>query len=122
MGQDYKHSEKEQEKKMNPTIIYGFFGFVLSIIWALLLFTIGQSKKNHTNILFYAVIYAPILIGIIFSVKLMSPLMFLVLIIERIAWGFTAKEAAGEDKFVWFVVILYFPLIGWLLYRATKLG
>ena len=109
---------------MEGALFFTIISLVLSIIWALALFVIGQTKKRK-DWLFYAVLYAPVIFGLIYYWSVFSALGALLLIIfaiERIAWGTTAREASGEDKLVWFLVILFIPLLGWLLYRATKLG
>lgn len=120
------------------TLTFGLGGFILSLMWAVILFKLGSGKKNRT-MAFYLLLYAPLIISMIaswmiwwvFIMGWMSVtgmlvhvwvlvLAILLYLAERVIWGITAREVAGRDKLVWFFIVLYIPLFGWILYRATE--
>ena len=114
-------------------MIWTIIGLLLSFAWIFLLFKIGQKKDNA--FLFFLLLYAPVLIplliiGIInpgFFASLFAVLstwaviVLLAVIFERLAWGVTLREISGNDELVWFYIAYSIPLIGWLLYRVTKI-
>lgn len=118
------------------TLISSGMGFIVSLAWAVLLFILGRSKKDRTG-WFYLVLYIPVVMSIItvgllwaLGVSLFGGLIGLhtiiiavtifLYVVERIMWGLTAREVAGKDKLIWFFLVIYVPLFGWLLYRATE--
>ena len=113
---------------MKSEIIIGIVSLIASLVWGLILFWIGQKKRNTA--IFYTLLYGPIAVGIImaliagqisFSIASIWSLILIVSIIaEKIMWGITLKHASGEDELIWFYVVLIIPLFGWILYWLTK--
>ncbi len=104
-------------------------GIIVSILWTMLLFKIGQSKKKVSK-WFYPLLYAPLVISAI--MYLAGPATFaglfglwimvtiLAVTLERFIWGITLKKVSGEDKMGWFFVIMYLPIFGWMIYYITE--
>lgn len=116
-------------------MIFTIISIIIALAWAGFLFWLGQSKKKNATAWFYTVLFAPTVIGTIVgfltdsatyqaAAQVMGPWFIVILAlvgVERILWAFSLKDAAGEDRLVWFYVIFFVPLIGWLLYRATQI-
>ena len=105
-------------------------GTILSLLYGLLLYFIGKSRKDHTK-LFYVVAGVPILFGLLSSLAYASQLIgqigigwifviFLMLVSERAVWVITLRKVSGEKRIAWFFIILFIPLLGWLLYWVTE--
>lgn len=122
-------TKETRQEKMIGSII----SLLISIAWAYMLFRIGMKKKNTT--LFYVLLYAPMVLPLLISVVIFTSvftsivnvfgawalILLITLAFERVAWGITLREISGNDELVWFYVVYYIPLFGWLLYRLTKI-
>ena len=111
-------------------MIIEIISIIFSFLWIYLLFWIGQGKKQ---LLFYLLLYLPYIFMIVplfifpsIFITIVTTLSswFLIIIIamigERILWGMSLKDASGQDKLVWFYLIFFFPLIGWMAYWGTQ--
>jgi hypothetical protein len=98
---------------------------VLSIFYFWVLYRTARS--DELRIWFFLLVFAPVVLNI--AVYLASNpfsavvgfLMALV-VLERFLMSLTAYEAAGENRIVWFLLIVLFPFFGWFLYRVTNLA
>jgi len=98
---------------------------VLFIVHMACLFQIAQSKKDR-SVLFFTLLYIPqIVIPLclfLLTILCFSPVVLLILVLfslERVIWGMTLYDVAGEDKLVWFIIIFLVPFFGWSLYKIT---
>ncbi|MFB5623320.1 MAG: hypothetical protein ACE5RP_00165 [Nitrosopumilus sp.] len=114
-------------------MIEWFGGFILSMLFAIMLFSFAQSKKKVLNTLFWIISLLPTALFILAVISLINAfgtsksiffigILFTIIVLERIMWALALNESAGEDKVIWFLIIYYVPLFGWLIYRITKLG
>lgn len=115
---------------MIPSFFLWLFGAVILIAWGLLLFSLGQRKE--LRVWFFVLLYSPLVIGFVanvvvaggFIIALTSvwSLLFLVIFLsERVVWGVSLKDASREDKFVWFMLMLFIPLF-WIFYWMVKIA
>lgn len=96
-----------------------------------ILFRLAGSKKDRQD-LFYLLLYAPYLIGIVFLIyslvvsgvvlPLFWVLLFFLFVVERVVWGVSLYEVAGEDRVAWFAMIYFFSPLLWIIYQFQKLG
>lgn len=113
---------------MTSEIVIGTITFTATLVWGYILFWIGQKKRNTA--LFYALLYGPIVLGglmaliaghISYSIaNIWSFVLMAAIIAEKAVWGITLKHASGEDKLMWFYIVMLVPLFGWIIYWVTK--
>lgn len=111
----------------NLTLLSGIIGFALVISWVVGLWNLSRSRKENSESWFFVLLYLPFLIGLVFTANLHllgeSLLMVFISIALTIIyfglWGYTLYEVGGENKLVWFILILMInPL--WVLYRLVN--
>jgi len=105
-------------------------GIIVSIVWGIILYEIGKSKRDY-DLVFYFLLYSPVCLDLFISI--LANLQFLLqlsivinlaiilcVLIERIIWGITLRKVSGESKLSWFFIILLAPLVGWMFYWVTE--
>jgi len=112
-------------------MIYEILTIIFTLIWIFVLFKIGQKQEPY---IFYLVLYSTFIIPIILTI-ILTPLIlayltaslsswliifFLIFVLERIAWGVSLNEVAGNEQIGWFYLIYSIPLM-WLIYRVSLL-
>jgi len=94
---------------------------IAPFLWGLLLLALSDSKYW-----FFFSAYFPLILVAIYTIPLPLTQLTLTLlavgVVERVIWGLTLYDVAGEDKIVTFYLVLIVPLIGWLVYNMTKLA
>lgn len=113
-----------------------FFNFppcvFFAVVYGLVLFQLGKSNKKNHKTLFYTLALLPTILNIILILSLMRVVftiflvqlywwIFLIYALERFFWVMSLKDASEYDKKIWFFIILYIPILGWIVYRLTKL-
>jgi hypothetical protein len=100
------------------------------VAWIYGLFLLGKANSDF----FYYMLYAPIIfilllmsvtslesvLSLIYSLESWTLILVLLTVVERIAWGITLKEIAGEDKLIWFYLTYTTPFM-WFIYRIVKI-
>lgn len=111
-----------------PSLNLGWstLGLLVALLYGLYIFHMGQKRRKEWQ--FYALLSVPILATVLFAIffenilaSVFGIIVLVIFVVERVAWMFTLKEVAGEDRLVWFYLIFLVPLLGWLLYRSTSL-
>lgn len=107
-------------------------GIGLTLLWMIVLYELSQSRKNKRE-LFYFLIFLPIILSTAYSrsylliilAGITLPLILLVTGISALIifyfshWAKTVYEVGGDNRIVWFILILLFnPL--WILYRVVE--
>lgn len=108
------------------TIFATIFAIILWSAWAYALFRLSRSPRAGT-FLFYLIALAPFAANLavflgLFGLTTFAIAFTLIVTSERLIWSITAYEAAGEDRIVWFILILLFPFFGWFFYRLTNIA
>lgn len=96
--------------------------------YMILVYFLAQSKKDR-QWLFYLVLYLPQVAGLLslFLMALVAPsviiwILLVLILAERLMWGMTLYEVAGDEKVVWYCIIFLVPVFGWVFYRLVKLA
>lgn len=116
----------------NIGVIAGFIFICAVFVYAYLawLFSLARSKKDRKD-LFFLVLYAPYVLTIIgllvfvFSgagLGLWGLILLFALVIERIIWGISLYEVAGNGDIAWFVMIFFLSPMLWIVYQVQKIG
>jgi hypothetical protein len=113
---------------MNNTIFYGII-VAVSLGLALLLFYLGQSKKKNAEKYFWSLISVSTIASAFYLYFISRFTVFekifvwlaILFVCERVLWSWTLKETSGRDLIGWFLIVYYLPIIGWILYRITRL-
>jgi len=102
----------------------------LFIGWGYLLLRLTQSKTKYGNFYFYLLLFAPMILPLFFTLitggmvtiatsNIVSFILLIATIIYFAGWSMTLYEAGGNEKLVWFWLILIInPL--WIIYRITQ--
>lgn len=108
---------------------FWMISLVVTILWAVGLKTLSQKKNK--KIQFFVLLFLPqLIVTLYYLVSLLTaisvyPLWMVFVVLSIIIlysgfWSYTLYEVGGEDKLVWFYLILFInPL--WILYRVTEI-
>lgn len=106
------------------------FVAVVFVVWAGILKSLAQSRSNKRKE-FYALFFAVPVLSLLLSITALKEFISSTNIVMLIVilgfylgfvylWAKFAYDAAGNDKLVWFYLILLIPVM-WALYWFTEL-
>jgi hypothetical protein len=102
---------------------------LLFVVWGYILWRLTQSKYKYGSVYFYLLLFTPILLPLLLTLitggmvslmtmGMMGFILFIVLIVYLGLWSYTLYEVGGEDKLVWFILILLLSPF-WIIYRIV---
>jgi hypothetical protein len=112
---------------MTP-LIY-LIGLGLLVLWATLLWNLGQGRRKNDKLKFFLLLFIPLVLSVCTTyyqgyiglpmVTLINLLILALIILFYGFWGTTLYEVVGNDKLVWFILILIVSPL-WILYKLVE--